>query len=289
VPITKATGFGAAITPEEWAGYVLDHLAAASVVLASGATEVRTSAKQIHMPRITGDGAVGWYSELEAIGPGDPVGDELILTPKKVAALTTLSNEAVDDSTPSVLDAVGNAMVKAVAREADRAYFAGTGPANDQPVGIMTLPGLPASIGPVDYAEIITAAGVVRAAGGTPNVAYLNPADLTALQLVVDGNNRPLIQPDPSQGMSETIGGLRIWATPAVPAAQALIAQADQIVVAVRTDASVVVSTDAAFSTDGTVARVVARTDVGVNDLDGLCAIRATAAAATGRAAKAKD
>jgi HK97 family phage major capsid protein len=277
VPVTEQGGIGAAFTPEQWATYVLDHLAGASVVLASGATEIRTDSKQIHVPRITGDGTAAWYAELDPIGPGDPTGDELILTPRKVAALTTLSNESVDDSNPDVLDSTGNAMVRAVAREADRAYFTGTGAANNQPTGILTLPGLPAHIGPVDYAGIVTAAGLVRAAGGSPDAVYLNPADLTALQLVVDGNNRPLIQPDPSQGMSETISGLRIWTTPAVAAATALIAEAAQIVVAVRRDASVAVSQDAEFASDGTVCRVIARTDIGVNDLDGLAVIRAAA------------
>jgi TolB protein len=34
----------------------------------------------------TGDAATNWYSELEEIGEGAPPGDELVLTPKKVAA-----------------------------------------------------------------------------------------------------------------------------------------------------------------------------------------------------------
>lgn len=280
MPITESAGLGAAITPEQWARFVLDHLAAASVVLASGATEIRTDAKQVHVPTITDDGGVGWYAELVEIGPGDPTGQEVILTPRKCAALTVLSDEAVDDSDPSVLDAVGAAMVRAVAREADRAYFAGTGAGNNQPVGILTIAGLPSyPSAAVDYAALVTAAGMVRAEGGTPNVAYVNPADLTALQLALDANDRPLIQPDASQGMSETIAGLVVWPTPAVPATQALVAQADQILVAVRKDASVEVSEHAKFTSDGTVARVIVRTDVGVNDPSGLCLIKPGAGA----------
>jgi hypothetical protein len=73
MPITEAPGtFGAAITPEAWASFVLDNLAGASVLLASGATEVRTANKQIHIPRYTGNGTVGWYSELEPITEGAP-------------------------------------------------------------------------------------------------------------------------------------------------------------------------------------------------------------------------
>jgi hypothetical protein len=70
MPITGAPGtLGGALTPEQWASYVLDHLAHASVVLASGATEIRTSFQTIHVPRVIGDGGAGWYGELEPIGP----------------------------------------------------------------------------------------------------------------------------------------------------------------------------------------------------------------------------
>ena len=285
MPITEGAGLGAATTPEQWATYVLDHLSAASVVLASGATEIRTNAKQVHIPRVTGATAVGWYGELDPIAEADVPGDELVLTPRKAATLVRLSNEAVDDSTPGVLDTVGAAMTRSVALEADRAMFAGTGPANDQPTGILTIPGLPSHVGAVDYAGIVTASGLVRAAGGNPTVVYLNPADYTALQLVTGADDRPLISGDPTAGAPPVIAGLSVYPTPAVPAASALVAQPDQIIVAVRKDASVAISDAAAFGADATLARVIARLDVGVNDLDGLAVIKAAAGTT---AAKAK-
>jgi HK97 family phage major capsid protein len=289
VPVTEAPGtLGAGFAPDEWATYVLDNLSAASVVLASGATQVRTSNKSVHLPRFTGNASTGWYDELAPITEGAPPGLELVLTPQKCAALCTLSNEVVSDSNADVLDSVGAKMVKSVALEVDRAIFAGTGYANNQPVGILTIAGLPSHIGAVDYAGIVTASGLVRAAGGTPNVVYLNPTDYTALQLVTGTDDRPLITGDPMAGAPPVIAGLAVWPTPAVPAAQALIAQADQIVVAVREDASVAVSDQFAFNADGTVARVIARADASVNDLDGLCVIRAAAGREEEERAKSK-
>jgi HK97 family phage major capsid protein len=76
----------------------------------------------------------------------------MVLTPQKVAALATLSNETVADSDSNVLDSVGQKMVRSVALAADKAMFNGT------------------------YAGIVTAAGIVRAAGGVPNAAFVNPA-----------------------------------------------------------------------------------------------------------------
>jgi HK97 family phage major capsid protein len=270
VPVTEAPGtLGAGFAPDQWAAYVLDNLAAASVVLASGATEVRTANKAVHLPRFTGNGSVGWYGELDPISEGAPPGDELVLTPRKCASLCTLSNEVVSDSNADVLDAVGSKMVRGVALEVDRAIFVGTGAANDQPTGILTLAGLPNHDAAPDYAGIVGASGLVRAAGGAPNIVYVNPTDYTALQLATDANDRPLIGTTEG-GMAATVAGMVVWPTPAVPAGTALVAQADQIVVAVREDASVAVSDQAGFTNDATLARVVARVDVGVNDLDGL-------------------
>jgi HK97 family phage major capsid protein len=151
-----------------------------------------------------------------------------------------------------------------------------------QPIGLLTL-ALPSTVGAVDYAGLVKAPGAIRAEGGKPDVAYMNAVDLTALRLATDGFDRPLIRPDASQWVSETIAGLAVYATPAVPAGTALVAQAGQIVVAVREDASVEVSEHVLFGSDGTQARVIARADVGVNDMNGLNVIRASA----GRSSKA--
>ena len=138
MPITEipAGGIGSAITPEMWATYVLEHLSAQSVVLASGATRITTAQKIVHVPKVTADGSASWYGELEEIDENGPAGDELILVMKKVAALVRLSNEVIDDSDPSVLDAVGTAMTRAVALTADRAILGGTG--GKQPLGVST-------------------------------------------------------------------------------------------------------------------------------------------------------
>jgi HK97 family phage major capsid protein len=274
VPITEfpAGGLGAGFAPEEWAAYVLENLSAASVVLASGATEIRTTGKAVHVPRFTGDAATAWYDELEPIGEGCPPGNELVLTPQKVAALCTLSNEVVADSNANVLDSVGSKMVRSVALAADRALFAGTG--GKQPLGILNqTPPLPNVALAPDYVGIVTGAGLVRAAGGIPNVVYINPVDLTGLQLATDANDRPLVGTTEG-GMAATVAGMTLWPTPGVPAGTAVVADASQIIVAVREDASVAVSDQYAFNADGTVVRVVARVDVGVNDPDGLAVVK---------------
>ena len=85
-PVTEfpAGGLGSAVTPEDWAAYVLQHLSAQSVVLASGATRITTPHKVVHVPRVTSDGSAAWVPELGEIAESDPTGTDLVLVPKKV-------------------------------------------------------------------------------------------------------------------------------------------------------------------------------------------------------------
>ena len=74
------------------------------------------------------------------------------------------------------------------------------------------------------------------------------------------------------------IAGLAMWATPAVPAATAIVAQADQVLVAVREDASVAISEHVLFASDGTRRKSDrARRRRRQRSVDGLCVIKAVA------------
>lgn len=259
------------IGAEEWASFVLDGLHRESVLLASGAHRIVTSARQIHVPRAA---AVSpqWLGELEEIDPDGTAPDEVVLTPKKIGALQVASNEAVGDASVALLDSVGQIAVRSVSLAADNGLFAGPGTGN-APLGILNRPGTQknTALDPT-YVGLVTAAGTIRAAGGKPDVAYVNPADHTALVLAADGLNRPLLQATDA-GPVEVIGGMRLWPTAAVPAGQAVVAQADQILVAVRDDPRVDISTDALFASDGVVVRTIARLDVGIADEDGVLVI----------------
>jgi HK97 family phage major capsid protein len=275
MPITEAPGgLGHGITPEQWASFVLEHLSAQSVVLASGATRIDTPNRVVHVPRVKTDGTADWFNELDTINVGDPTGDELILTPKKCAAITTLSDEVISDSSPSVLDAVGTAMTRAVALKADAGIIAGGGAKG--PTGVYGQAGQHVVAATITIDALIAASGKIAAVGGVARAAFLNPADVTALMASKDTQGRPLLGPDFTGGPSSTVYGLAIYPTPAIAAGTGLVVAPEQIVVAVRQDASVAVSADAAFTQDGSICRVIARLDAGVNDPKGLCSIAAT-------------
>lgn len=246
---------------ETWHG-LIPGLINEAVLLRSGVHVIQTEGRVAHVP-LAADSEPAWYSELEEIEASDDTPDELVLVPKKVASLTILSNESATDSSPDVTAGVEASVIADLAAAADKGLFAGTG--GKQPTGLMTTAAaLPTDATlDVDYAGLARGAGKVRAAGGRADVAYINPADLVELQLAADGADRPLIG-RAEDGVPQFVAGLRLWDSPAIPAGQALIAQANMIAVAVRLDGRVDISDEAKFGADAMVLRAVSRLDVGV-------------------------
>ena len=261
-----AVGVTATWGVQQWANYVLEHLSTESVLLRSGARRIDIQGTEAHVPRLLDDGTVAWVAEGEEIPSDCPDGDDLVLAPKKVANVCKLSNESIADASVSVLNSVGDAMTRAVAKEIDKKAFSMDAATATAPAGLLTGT-LPGTAGTVDIAGILTGIGVIEAAGGRATAVYANPVDLTAIrQAVVTGGYSIS---DPTAPGVEAIGGARLYAVPSIPAGSALVAQADQIVVGVRQDASVSFSPDAGFTSDSTLARVVARADWAWNDRSG--------------------
>ncbi|MGR3938227.1 phage major capsid protein [Streptomyces sp. BRA346] len=102
----------AAILPPEYGKLVIEPMTAASVAM-QVATVVPTGAAEFHFPRVTSDVTAGWTAEGAAINASDADTDAYVVTPKKLASLTTLSNELVNDSSPAALQLVGDSIARA--------------------------------------------------------------------------------------------------------------------------------------------------------------------------------
>jgi HK97 family phage major capsid protein len=286
VPVTQVPpGLGTAISGQEWASFILTRLQHASVVLRSGARRLTTSSPVLHVPRFTGDGSAGWYLELEEIAEGAPPGDDIEMIMRKCATLAKISSEVVSDASRAAINQLGETMMSAVGLTVDRAIFVGAGPPR-QPVGIVGQITQIIEGDVVDLDNVIDAAGLIADVGGEPNALYLAPADWTAWQKVRDGVDRPLLNPDVTQAAAPQLAGLSVYRTPALSSGTAVVAQADQIIVAVRDDPAIEMSSDALFTSDGHVVRITNRLDVAINDSRGLSKIVPTAARAAGEKAE---
>ncbi len=265
-------GLNATHGAEAWAQFVLNSLSNASVLLASGARRIDITGRKAHIPRVLSDGNVAWTAELAEIPSSAPTGDELVLEPKALKNVVTLSNEAIADAPVDELDTVGEALTRAVATALDVKAFSADATTATAPAGLRSY-ALPSQAGGVTLDNIIRAVGAIAGAGGVADSVYINPSDLTSLRLAKDADGRPLLQPDLQQPGAEIVAGARIWPTPALPVGTALVAEAAEIVLGVRRDATVDFSAHSRFSADAVQARVVARVDFGINDVNGLVVV----------------
>jgi HK97 family phage major capsid protein len=266
-----AIGLSTTWGAEEWAAYVLEHLAHQSVLLQAGVRFLPLTGRVTHIPRNLLDGTAVWVAEGDEIPSSAPTGDELVLTPRKIANVVNLSNESISDAPVSELDAVGDALTRSVATALDVKAFSADVATAIAPAGLLAS-AIPAQAGgTVTVDPYISAIGKIEAIGGVASAIFLNPADKTTLALVKDavGSERGLLQPDPTMAGAYSIGGARMWPTPAIAVGKALVAEARQIVIGVRKDISVEFSSDSAFTSDTTVARVVARFDIAFDDIRG--------------------
>ena len=117
------------------------------------------------------------------------------------------------------------------------------------------------------WTRILDGIGNIGAAGGVADSIFVAPADLTGLrkERAVPGGQY-LLQPDAQAAGAERIGGATLIPTAGLSPGTAVVAEARFIVLAIRKDASVDFSTDAAFGQDATVARVTMRIDWAISD-----------------------
>ena len=95
----------------------------------------------MHVPKVTADVAASWTAEGATITASDPTISENLALPKKLAALTTVSNELLEDSNPEIMNLLTDNMTRSLALALDLAFYEGTG-ASNQPTGLRNVSGI---------------------------------------------------------------------------------------------------------------------------------------------------
>jgi HK97 family phage major capsid protein len=187
------------------------------------------------------------------------------VTPKKVAALSIISSELANDSSPAALSVVGDGMVRDVKRQLDASFFGNT--TANGPNGLGSLTTATASNGGtwanLDSFEAAKANAENLFTQVTAFVAA--PATVLALSTLKEystaGSNVPLLQSDPTKPVSRTIGGVPLYSSPAVAADVVWALPAQHALFIVRSGATVVSDSSVMFTSD----RVAIRTTMRVS------------------------
>lgn len=283
--VSGGSGAGQAFTPPEYsAGYFFDLLAAQSVALRSGIQVLRTENDSLVVPRLLSDQVAYWTSEGSPITDSDPTADTMTATPRKVAALTAISNEVIDDSSPPVLQSFGMQIIRSLALAFDLGVFQGTG-TPPQIQGIRGTTGIqdvfmgdngaaPTSLD--EYAEAIGLLESENAEAGAIVMAPRTWGDLLKLKEQTTGSNKPLLQESAgsgSQGIERRIYGVPVYlssqlavnevkGTSGSVCSSAYVYQPDQLVAVIRRETTVEVDRSRLFNSDQSEMRAIMRADL---------------------------
>lgn len=193
------------VTPEEQGTFLWDKLRAASVMLAAGVRVIPTSREKVVWPRLTADVAPDWYAEEEQIAAGDPGFGTLEADPHKLAHRVELSNEVIDDSTPSITDVLNSHLATMLGLKLDASMLIGNPAANADSIrglkyvaSIQTISMGTNGAALTNYDPLIRAVGMLRDANVPgPYAVVMATRELTALELLKEatGSNLQLAAP----------------------------------------------------------------------------------------------
>src|SRR6478672_9809764 len=136
---TGAASGGPILAPPDIEALVVEPLIRAAVCT-NVSTVIQTSSNSTRFPIVVSDPASGWVAEGNEIPVTDADVDELVVVPRKLAALTIASNELVADSDPSAVELLGAGIVRDVQVKLDAAYFGNF--VTNGPSGIQSLSGI---------------------------------------------------------------------------------------------------------------------------------------------------
>ncbi len=274
------TGAPASFSPSEYASFFIDKLSAQSVALRAGIRVVRTTRDSLVIPTWTTDTTSAWTAEGDAIVSTDAAASSITATVRKLAALQAVSNEAISDSNPSLLDAVSAGLVRSVGLTFDLGFFEGTGAA-PQIRGLKNVVGitLDSTLGadgsvPANLDTIAGAIGTLLSANSGDPVIAMHPrtwGTLLKLKDLTANSNKPLLS-DATASAPRQIFGRPVFLSSQLSITETKGGSADcssiyvfdpaSVVAVIREDVRVEIDRSRLFNTDQTELRAILRADV---------------------------
>lgn len=273
--MANSTVTAAELTVEQVQTVLVKPLEAASLFLAAG-PRLFDSAGPVRIPKLGGPITdPGWTGENEQIPERDASFDEVALLPssmKSVKVLTRYSNELARQSVVSLDTALRDRLVTDVAAKLDSQFFSASGDGILTPKGIFAYSGTQSVAvgGALTLDHLLDAWG--KALSANVNMAALKwiitPREFVKLRKLKDGDNRYMLQPDPTLD-----GVFRLFGAPVVvtaripdttggtPTARAGLVDFSQIAVARDLAPSVKILDQTFADYDQQAIRVIARYD----------------------------
>ena len=280
--LTGAVGAGAAFTPSEASKAWFDRMAPASALLSSGVQVIRTTADSLVIPRLLTDAASGFVAEGASIAATDSTADSVTAIPRKIAAITEMSNEVLADSTPALLDVVAGSLLRSCGLRYDLGAYEGSAVAPEirgmkNVVGIQSVSMGVNGASLVNLDPIADALGLLSEVNTTGGALVMHPRTWKLLSKVKEasGSVRPLLSQaaaSPSGKIERTLFGVPVFLTSQISIAETqgtgtacssiYVYDPAQVFAVLRSDAAVFVDPYRLSDKDMTAVRVTLRGDV---------------------------
>ncbi|WP_286344438.1 phage major capsid protein [Frondihabitans sucicola] len=278
MPFNNNAGLKSFIGINETGELLIEPITAESKAFAV-TTVVTTKGVTYRIPKITQDPSAAWVAESQEIPLSEATGGEVIVTPTKIAALSSTSNELANDSDPQALQAVGDGIGRDIARKIDLAFF-GAAPV-DSPVQQGGLESAAHSILVADPTAsldpYVDAMSIADGLGVAIDVFVVDPQTGTALAKMKssDGSNQPLLSPTANNGTLRTIHGVPYIVSPFVLPGTAWGIPKSRAFTILREDTSITIDSSVLFTSDRVAIRGVARVGFGFPQPEAIIKIKA--------------
>lgn len=258
----------AILSPADVGPLLIEPVLAQSIA-AQVCTVVQTDAASFRIPRLVDDGGATWVEEGDEIPMSDPQFAELVVTPSKVARITSVSAEAAADTNPAASEVIGDSISRVIVEAVDRAFLGAAQPA-PAPQGLASVTGTSdvfVGTGAFTTLDAFAEGASLAEQVGAPLTSWLiNPQDALELAQVKAGSNSavPLLTATPGQASQRTVEGLPLVVSRYVPAGVIYGVVRSRAFMIVRQDAEVVTDASVLFSSDSLAIRGVMRVGFGL-------------------------
>lgn len=278
----RAVGTTGAFIGVGGASVFFDQLRKRVAVLAAGPQFIAVEGYgSLKVPAVTASVTVGGVAENTAITPSDPTLASITLDPKKLAALTLVAREAIEDSNPDLQQVVANSLLKDFGVELDRQFIAGDGTGQNMTgltvaAGTTAGPALGVNGAALAFAHLADTLSAYESANNDADRAawLMHPRTWASVRKLADLQSRPIVSIDPTAAVRQTLWGVPVFLSSNFSIAQTvgtstdtstiLLADMSQVVVGVSRQVEIQISTEAYFAADQVALKVTGRYDIGL-------------------------
>jgi HK97 family phage major capsid protein len=242
---------GGILIAEELSSQLVDLSRDKAVMFAAGAQTVAMNSSDLRLVRLATDPTVTETGEGVAITASDPSFDSILLVAKKLATITSVTNELLADAGnagEAIVDALSNAMAGAM----DEFILAR--------LLESTQIGTEAGVGAISYQDLLAARLAVSVLNGESPTCVCNPNLPYDLSLLTEATTNAFLAAPPA------LSDLRYITSNRVDADTAIVGDFSKVIVGIRQGITLAMSSEAddAMSKDLTYMRAIMRLDANV-------------------------